>query len=208
MICQRFIAIVVAMLWSVNAYSQTIVVDSAITLAEALTGTSAPDSIRAQMVIVDVEYYGYDGLLHRGQIVANSDVRDDIVEIFRHLKGSRFPIGSVIPVKFDKPDNGTSMDTMDNTYGFHYRQIMTSGSGRLSAHSTGRAVDINPYRNPAILKSGRIIPQAAVYDTTVEGTIVRQSALVDKFRALGWEWGGDWTSLKDYMHFEKPTSRQ
>jgi hypothetical protein len=24
-----------------------------------------------------------------------------------------------------------------------------------------------------------------------------------RFKELGWDWGGDWTSLKDYQHFEK-----
>jgi hypothetical protein len=27
---------------------------------------------------------------------------------------------------------------------------------------------------------------------------------VRSFTARGWEWGGDWRSLKDYQHFEKP----
>jgi hypothetical protein len=25
--------------------------------------------------------------------------------------------------------------------------------------------------------------------------------VVRAFAAIGWEWGGDWTSLKDYQHF-------
>jgi hypothetical protein len=25
--------------------------------------------------------------------------------------------------------------------------------------------------------------------------------VVRSFAAIGWEWGGDWSSMKDYMHF-------
>ncbi len=27
------------------------------------------------------------------------------------------------------------------------------------------------------------------------------SIAVEAFAAVGWEWGGDWNSLKDYQHF-------
>ena len=30
--------------------------------------------------------------------------------------------------------------------------------------------------------------------------------VVNYFKSKGWEWGGDWTSLKDYQHFEKDLS--
>ncbi|MER3329303.1 MAG: M15 family metallopeptidase, partial [Candidatus Kapaibacterium sp.] len=30
------------------------------------------------------------------------------------------------------------------------------------------------------------------------------SRLVKEMKKRGWRWGGDWTSLKDYHHFDKP----
>ncbi len=179
------------------------VVDSALTLEQAIEGTTAPREIVRELRITEVEYYGFDGRLHRGQIVVHRELVEDLRAAFEEIKRLRFPVESVIPVKFDLPDNGTTMDTLNNTYGFHYRAVTTSGSGKLSVHSYGRAIDINPYQNPAILSSGRIIPAGAAYGPGAEGTLTPDSEIVKLFLRLGWEWGGSWTSLKDYMHFEK-----
>ena len=35
------------------------------------------------------------------------------------------------------------------------------------------------------------------------GTITAASDIVRIFKSKGWTWGGDWTSLKDYQHFQK-----
>jgi hypothetical protein len=34
----------------------------------------------------------------------------------------------------------------------------------------------------------------------VKGLITAGSPAVRAFRAAGWEWGGDWTSPRDYQH--------
>lgn len=180
------------------------IIDSRKTLQQALQGTTAPDSITRDLVLVDVEYYSFDNKLHRGQIVVHKELGNDMTEIFREIKRTRFPVQSVIPIQFDRPNNGTSMDTLNNTYGFHYRPVTTVKTVKLSAHSTGCAIDINPYHNPAILKNGTIIPKGGCYDPGREGTLTAQSPLVRLFRQYGWRWGGAWSSLKDYMHFEKP----
>jgi hypothetical protein len=31
--------------------------------------------------------------------------------------------------------------------------------------------------------------------------IVSNDVVVRAFRSIGWEWGGDWKTLKDYQHF-------
>jgi hypothetical protein len=33
--------------------------------------------------------------------------------------------------------------------------------------------------------------------------IHRGGVVVRAFAAIGWEWGGDWHSLKDYQHFSQ-----
>ena len=95
------------------------------------------------------------------------------------------------------------MDTLNNSYSFHYRRISTSGNGSRSVHSYGMAIDINPYNNPAVLANGKVIPQGGPYDRDIPGTLADTSPVVKEFIRLGWTWGGNWTSLKDYMHFEK-----
>ncbi len=33
------------------------------------------------------------------------------------------------------------------------------------------------------------------------GMITPDGPVVAAFRSIGWEWGGEWSSLKDYQHF-------
>jgi len=51
---------------------------------------------------------------------------------------------------------------------------------------------------------GKISPTGAKYDSSAKGAIAGNSALTLEFKKHGWRWGGDWNSLKDYQHFEKP----
>lgn len=193
--------------WILTAAVQQIdstIVDSRQTFEQAVAGTAAPDSILRTLTLVDVEYYSFDSRLHRGQIVIHKDLAEDVKYIFREIKASKFPVQSVIPVKFDKPDNGTSMDTLNNTYGFHYRPKVTYKTRQLSSHSYGRAIDINPFQNPAVLRNGRTIPAKGRYDPQSPGTLTAISPITRIFRRAGWRWGGLWASVKDYMHFEKP----
>ena len=183
--------------------AQTVVIDSQVTLAEALAGSSAPQEVLDSLAIADVEYYSFDGKLHRGQIVMHKTLKEDVIHLFRFMRNQRFPIESAIPIRFDKPNDGTSMDTLNNSYSFHYRRISTSGNGSRSVHSYGMAIDINPYNNPAVLANGKVIPQGGTYDRDIPSTLADTSPVVKEFIRLGWTWGGNWTSLKDYMHFEK-----
>ena len=129
--------------------ADTVTVDSRQTLEQALEGTTAPDSITRQLTLVKVEYYSFDGQLHQGQLLIHRDLADDIRRVFREIKARRFPIESVIPIRFDRPNNGTSMDTLNNTYGFHYRTVNTSKSARLShGHSPRRRLRPTQPRHP------------------------------------------------------------
>ena len=68
----------------------------------------------------------------------------------------------------------------------------------------GLAVDINPFENPEI-QDGQADPQAAVAwadrSRSSPAMISEGDAAWRAFHAIGWAWGGDWHSLKDYMHF-------
>ena len=65
------------------------------------------------------------------------------------------------------------------------------------------AIDINPYNNPAVLANGKVIPQGGTYDRDIRHPSRHIARRKKNFIRLGWTWGGNWTSLKDYMHFEK-----
>ncbi|MDZ7626522.1 MAG: M15 family metallopeptidase [Ignavibacteriaceae bacterium] len=178
---------------------QGFVIDSDVAFEEAVAGISIPQSILENLRLVDVYYYGFDEKIHKGQLVVHKDVVLDVIEIFELIRESRFPIGKVVPIsKYGWSDENSMKD--NNTSAFNYRFI--SGSRVISNHAAGLAIDINPALNPYI-KNGNSLPENCIYDTTKVGTISASSELVKEFKQRGWEWGGDWKSLKDYQHFEK-----
>lgn len=179
--------------------SEYLVVDSDLTFEESVDGISIPLSIINNLVLLDVFYYSYDGKLHKGQVLVNKEVQQDIQEIFEFIKETRFPVEKVIPIiKYDWSDEASTSD--NNTTAFNYRFV--SGTRIVSNHAYGYAIDINPMQNPYI-KRNKVLPPGASYDTSVPGTISSDSQLVKEFKERGWTWGGDWRSVKDYQHFEK-----
>lgn len=175
------------------------VIDSNLDFNEAVAGLSIPQSTLENLRLVDVYYYGFDEKLHKGQLIVHREVVLDIIEIFEFIRESHFPVEKVIPIcKYDWSDEKSMKD--NNTSAFNYRFI--SGTRVISNHAAGLAIDINPKLNPYI-KNGSSLPTNCVYDTTKAGTISTSSPLVAEFKQRGWQWGGDWKSLKDYQHFEK-----
>lgn len=176
--------------------SQT-VVDSALTLEEALAGSTAPRAVLARQALVEVTYHGFDGRTHRGQVVVDRALANEVRAIFRELERARFPIARAIPaVEYDW-DDLRSMRA-NATSGFNHRLV--AGSRVRSAHARGRAVDLNPIQNPHLGRD-RL---GLTYDPMRPGTIAKGSVVVRAFKARGWRWGGDWRRSKDTMHFEKP----
>ena len=176
-----------------------VISDCNYTLSEALAGKDIPGDIKEDLRLVDVYYYSFDKKLHKGQLVIHKDLVNEIVWIFKMLKEKKFPIKSVIPViKFHWSDE-ESMKA-NNTSAFNYRLV--ANTNRLSNHSTGRAIDINPWQNPQII-DGKASPEGAVYNPKAKGTISKNSLVVRLLKNKGWNWGGDWKTRTDYQHFEK-----
>jgi hypothetical protein len=77
--------------------------------------------------------------------------------------------------------------------GYNYRNI--AGTNKLSNHSFGNAIDINPATNPDTGRGGALV-------TDMPSNV---SAMAQKW---GLSWGGDWRSKKDAMHFEVADSNK
>jgi hypothetical protein len=157
-----------------------------------------------QLRRVDVDYIGFDGQTHRGALIVNEDLGADVVAIFDQLRQLRYPIGKIRTVdNYPGADDELSMED-NNTSAFNCRDI--PGSGHWSQHAYGRAIDLNPLLNPEIDR-GVIQPKtAAAYvdrRRTDPGVLHAGDAAVRVFTDRGWRWGGDWTSPKDYQHFER-----
>jgi hypothetical protein len=176
------------------------VVDSAMDFAAAVAGTAAPPEALEDLCLIDVRYRGFDGRLHLGQLVVHRELAAEVREIFARILRWGFPIGRAVPIVRYGWSDELSM-AADNTSAFNYRLI--AGTARLSRHATGRALDINPLRNPVVHPDGRISPAGAVYRPGDPGTLTGDDPVVLAFRERGWSWGGGFSHVRDYHHFEK-----
>lgn len=175
-------------------------VDSAMSFAEAVEGSLAPLEIIDSMAIIDVAYTSFDGLRHQGQIVADARLEDDIYEMFELIEKLKFPVGKVIPIVAYQWEDGDSMAD-NNSSAFNFRVI--AGTNKLSLHSFGRALDINPVQNPVIYPAGIVAPAGASYRPQNRGAFTADHPIVLEFIRRGWHWGGNFEQPKDYHHFEK-----
>jgi hypothetical protein len=191
-----------------TAAPDEVVTDSRMTAAEVFDGLDprCPKGLRDRQAVVAVAYPGFDGKLRRGQLVVDRDLEKDVLAVFEVVRAERFPLRSVIPVshpafrKNGRWDDDLSM-AANNTSCFNYREV--TGGTSLSKHALGRAIDINPLQNPYI-KGKLTLPPESKYDPDAPGTLTADHPVTKAFLARGWEWGGNWKSLKDYQHFEKP----
>ena len=158
-----------------------------------------PTKISSEMVLTQVEYIDYEGNDAQGLIVVNRKIAEEVIEIFREIKEAGFQIEKMIPISEYDWDDDKSMED-NNTSGYNYRFV--ANTQKLSNHSYGMAIDINPRYNPMIVKD-RISPSNGSYSIENKGTITADSEVVKILKKRGWKWGGDYKSLKDYQHFDK-----
>lgn len=128
-------------------------------------------------------------------IEVNKHLKSDVISIFDELFNIKFPIYSIIPIDvFDYSDEQSVL--ANNSSGYNYRYV--KGTNRLSDHSKGIAIDINPIQNPWLDKNAFSLKRK--YDIKEKGTITLD--IVNIFKKYGWEWGGNW-NIPDYQHFYK-----
>ena len=197
---QKTLIITVILITASIFSTPRVTLDSDMTFEEAIEGTKAPQEVIDDLELITVRYYGYDSKLHQGQMLVHKDLAGDVKDIFEMIKERKFLVEKCIPiVKYEWSDNASMED--NNSSGFNYRFI--AGTKRLSNHSFGRAIDINPLDNPYIGKDGHVSPEGAEYEPGSKGTITGDSFIVKELLKRGWRWGGNWNSIKDYQHFDK-----
>ena len=149
-----------------------------------------------------VDYWGFDGRVHRGELIVHRDHARRILVVFGKLFKARYPVRRLRPVDAYRADDDRSM-AANNTSGFNCRRV--SGSSSWSEHAFGRAIDLNPLRNPYVTRGGRVSPPAgrpyANRARRAAGMIHGGDTVVRAFAAAGWRWGGNWSGSRDYQHF-------
>jgi hypothetical protein len=169
------------------------------TFEEAMSSKKVPVEIRDALVLLDLEYWGFDDAWHVGQLVVHRELSEEVQAIFGEIALARFPIAKMVPVvAYDWSDDLSMID--NNCSAFNYR--LAVGKLCLSQHAYGRAIDINPVQNPYV-KNELILPPGATYQPDLRGTVTAEGAVVAAFDRYGWTWGGRWQSPRDWQHFEK-----
>lgn len=154
-----------------------------------------------ELAYVTASFRGFDGLAHTGELLVAEEAADDMVSVFEQLFVAGFPIEEM---RITSPGDLDLVPTGDGnpTSSFVCRPV-TGGSG-WSEHARGLAIDINPFHNP-YLKDERVIPELAGdyldRERLLPGMIVEGDVVTGAFDSVGWEWGGRWSTLKDYQHF-------
>ena len=164
--------------------------------------------LRSSLRYLHLLHYTEDGRIKLGEMICHKDIADDLTDIFRKLFEAKYPIENMQLIDNYGADDIRSMEH-NNTTCFNYRTV--AGSKKLSNHSLGKAVDINPLYNPYVKrrKDGtyKVSPEKgrlyADRTKTFKYKIDRNDLAYRLFKQHGFRWGGDYRSLKDYQHFEK-----
>jgi hypothetical protein len=154
--------------------------------------------------LIRLRYWGFDREAHRGRLVVHRDVAWTIAGVFRRLYEVSFPIRRMRLVDYYGADDTTSMEH-DNTSAFNCRW-RAGQPGVWSQHAFGRAIDVNPRENPYVWSGGFSPPNAGAYvdrSNHRRGMIFHADAVWWAFHNRDWEWGGNWSDVKDYQHFSR-----
>jgi hypothetical protein len=159
----------------------------------------APGDLR----YLTVGFWGFDHRAHTGELIVNALVAREIVGVFHALYRARFPIEEmrvVSPSDLRAPPTGDG----NNTTAFVCRR--TTEGASWSQHAYGLAADINPFHNPYVSGDLVVPERASAYANRGwrrPGMIFSGDVVTGHFAAIGWKWGGEWETLKDWMHFSQ-----
>lgn len=177
---------------------------------ERMKGKSYPKNCTvkpSELRYLRVLHHTFDGKTKVGEMVCNRRIATTLLTIFRQLYNANYPIERMVLIDNYGANDEASM-TANNTTCFCFRPV--AGSKKLSNHSRGMAVDINPLYNPCVkTRNGKTIIQPKVgkdYTNRAKkfnGKIDRNDLCYKLFTQHGFAWGGSWKTLKDYQHFEK-----
>lgn len=155
------------------------------------------------LAYVKVAFWGFDRRTHTGELLVHEDAADEVVSVFRSLHRARWPIEEMRitrRVELDAPPTGDG----NNTGAFACRPARLSDEW--SEHAYGLALDINPFHNPYV-RDDVVLPERAIAyrnrSWNRPGMIFPGDVVTRAFARIGWGWGGDWSSAKDWMHFSR-----
>jgi hypothetical protein len=154
---------------------------------------------------VKVNYWGFDGYRHRGEIVVHRAIGSKTARLFTDLYKNKVSIRAMYRVdRFGyssrvRGANDYASMAADNTSAFNCRNVV-GRPGVRSPHAYGRAIDINPFENPYLSGDGWV--PNTWWRTRAAGTYAwtKSSHLVPRIMKRN---GFRWTyGVSDGHHFD------
>lgn len=166
---------------------------------------------RSELRYLRLLHRNAEGVPQRGEIIVNVAIADKVLSIFKQLYSEGYRIERIVLIDNYDADDEKSMQA-NNTSSFNFR-YMTGSTKKISKHGLGLAIDINSLYNPYVKKNHdgtwHIEPASAkeyAFERDsrkdIPYKIDRNDLAYKLFKEAGFEWGGDWRSVKDYQHFE------
>lgn len=168
--------------------------------------------------ILKISYIDFDGNEHQdGNLVVHDVVADHVLAVFKNLYDNKFPIFNMSLINEYNGDDAKSLEA-NNSSAFNCREIINGT--RMSLHSYGLAIDINPIQNPYLAteynpgktsvevhpaQGMEYINRRNIREGMVETVLnnTSKSTVVDVFRKNGFSvWGGNWNYPIDWQHFQ------
>jgi hypothetical protein len=159
---------------------------------------------RSRLSTITMNFYGLDKRMHRGVLIVRSDLTGEIKYGFSRSLGVRFPITKMNNPNVYGGDDPKQM-AADNSSAFNCRRVV-GNPYRMSPHSYGIAIDVNPRQNPYRDVTGKWWPENGLeyIDRTPrrQGMLNSDSTMVKVLGNEGFFWGGRWYPGRDYQHFQ------
>ena len=170
-----------------------------------------------------LKYRNLNGEEKNGEMLINSEIAQEVLEIFKELYGKEFPIAKMELIERDEyklDDKGSNDEKSMSANNTSALRISENVSARKPWHALGMAIDINPMFNPCKYPNAKdseeqFVPQNAkeylenrcsIDENNKETGIIDKDSICYKiFEKYGWEWGGNWDDPVDLHHFQKYT---
>ncbi|GAA1613797.1 hypothetical protein GCM10009789_79960 [Kribbella sancticallisti] len=157
----------------------------------------------AQLRYITLNYWGFDGLVHRGELVVRDAAVSKMLTVWTATFNAKFPIRRMQRVDMFGGSDIRAM-AADNTSVFNCRQV-TGNPYALSPHSYGYAIDINTVENPYLAANNVWYPSngLAYRNRSIvrPGMLFTTSVPTRALRNQGYFWGAGWRK-PDYQHFQ------
>lgn len=153
----------------------------------------------SKLSTITMTYRGYDGDLRTGTLIVHKSVAKKVRDAFKEGFDKGFRI-----YRMDNPDlwkgDDIKMMAANNTSAFNCRQV-TGNPSRVSPHTYGKSIDINPAENPYRV-GGRWYPHgkyATIRPKGVTGMLYKDGPMVKALEKRGFRWFSGW----DWHHFQR-----